>query len=73
MEVSVGIPLHSEALPSSNELLAIRSTDILIEEDVGPEYGNDMIYKRINLDQIEGKNFTNKMELLMAVLADSTN
>ncbi len=34
--------------------------------------GNGVTYKVVRLDRLEGKNFLNKMEMLMAVLADAT-
>jgi hypothetical protein len=76
MEVSIGIPIYSGTLSSNDPLAAIAGTDVEMsaaDDEVGPEYSNDMVYKRINLDDLEGKNFANKMELLMAVLADATN
>lgn len=34
--------------------------------------GDGVKYKVVRLDRLEGKNFLNKMEMLMAVLADAT-
>jgi len=37
----------------------------------GLDFGSGIIYKPIKLDRLEGKNFLNKIEMLMAVLGDA--
>jgi hypothetical protein len=37
----------------------------------GIESGSGIIYKGLKLDRMEGKNFLNKIEMLMAVLGDA--
>lgn len=78
MQVFIGYPPNSKSTFSNNN--NIQEMDVAEETELsslgfdGMEVssGDGVKYRAVRLDRLEGKNFLNKMEMLMAVLADGT-
>jgi hypothetical protein len=68
----VGIPPGIEAdTVRQSDAMEIEISKLLGSPSTHPYQSHGTIYKTVRLDKLEGKNFLNKMEMLMAVLTDS--
>lgn len=76
IQVFIGYPPNSKCnFGNNNNFEAMDVDDGITAASLGFDgmdisSGDGLKYKSIRLERLEGKNFLNKMEILMAVLAD---
>lgn len=76
IQVLIGYPPNSKCSVFENNNYEAMDVDFSPEvlglEGMTVSAGDGVKYKTVRLDKLEGKNFLNKMEMLMAVLADGS-